>query len=78
MNKEKENKKGVKNSRLSKKTVAVVASVVMAIVAVLGLAWDICWEIYSTQASKPTQVYVQGNQNTVVLCEQSCTAINLP
>lgn len=74
MNKEKENKKGVKNSRLSKETVAVVASVVAAIVEVLNFGLD----IYSTQASNPTQVYVEGNQNTVVLCEQSYTTINLP
>lgn len=69
----KENKKGVKDFFLSKKTIGILANVVVAILAVLGLVWD----IHSIQASKPTQVYVQGNQNTVVLCEQSCTIINL-
>lgn len=63
MAKEKENKKGVKNFFPSKKTLGVLANVVAAVAAVLGLI----------QASKHTQVYVQGNQNTVVLCEQSCS-----
>ena len=76
MNKEIENKKGVKNSRLRKGTIAIRASVVVAIVEVLNFVLDI-YSTYSTQASKPTQVYVEGNENTVVLCEQSCTTINL-
>lgn len=63
MTEEKGNKKGAKNFFPSKKTLGILANVVAAVAAVLGL----------TQASKPTQIYVQGNQNAVVLCEQSCS-----
>lgn len=59
-------KKGVKNSMPSIASVGMFASVISALVAVLGLVWG----FHSAQAPESTQVYVQGDENTVVLAQQ--------
>jgi len=62
----KENKKGVKTLKQSSEIVIMATSLISTVVAVLGF---VC-SFHLAQAPKLTQVYVQGDENTVVLAQQ--------